>query len=79
MAQITKELLLRNGWVDTPVYMALKTSIIRLGWNPNTKVFIIGYGQLPRPITETEQLISIYRLCGLYDYAEKFVCDGQNV
>ena len=71
-ATLTSEILLKNGWIQTPGILVLKTNIVRLGWIPNTKVFIIGYGQLPRPITEVKQLMMIYELCGLYDLIEKF-------
>ena len=72
MAQITPEILLKNGWIETPGIMVLKTNIVRMGWIPKNKTFIIGYGQLPRPITEVAQLMEIYKLCGLYDLVEKF-------
>lgn len=69
---LTPEILLKNGWEQSSMMIVLKTPIVRLGWNPKTKLFVIGYGQLPRPITEVEQLMMVYKLCGLYDLIEQF-------
>lgn len=71
--ELTPEILLEHGWIEKPGIMVLKTDIVRLGWMPKNGTFIIGYGQLPRPIRTVGELMDIYRLCGLYDLANKFV------
>lgn len=71
--KLSPEILLKNGWIETPGIIVLKNPTIRLGWMPKNGTFIIGYGQLPRPITEVGELMEIYRLCGLFELANKFV------
>lgn len=70
---ITREMLLQNGWIEKPGILVLKNPIIRLGWVPTTKKFIIGYGELPKPIETVGQLIDIYKLCGLYELADNLL------
>lgn len=69
---LTSELLLANGWIEKPGIVVLKNPVIRLGWVLSDKTFIIGYGQLPHPVTTVEQLLDIYRVCGLDELADNF-------
>lgn len=64
---LNKGTLISNGWEWKIPNFVLKNESIRLGWNPKTNKFYIGYGELSIPVEYIHQLQHIYRDCGIED------------
>lgn len=61
---LTKDYLIQHGWTDSfpNVHKDFKDyngDKYRIGWNPETKVLYMGYGQAPILVQTTSTLIAI--------------------
>ena len=61
------------GWEWKPPYYVYKKGKSRLGWNPSDGTFIIGYGELPVPVTTAVQLANILSICEYDDEYKKLI------
>lgn len=66
---ITKELLLRNGWIEKPGIVVLKTPKVRVTWILSSHELIVGYGLMPEPVETVKHLRAYLRCIGLKEYA----------
>ena len=67
---LTKELLLRNGWIEKPGMIVLKTPKVRVSWILKSHELIVGYGLMPEPVETVSHLKAYLRCIGLKDYAK---------
>lgn len=67
--KLTKELLLRNGWIEKPGIVVLKTPKVRVTWILRTHELIVGYGLMPEPVETVRHLKRYLRCIGLKEYS----------
>ena len=68
--QLTKEYLKSHGWKEsgnavTKDYRDADGRKYRVGWNTETHVLYLGYGQMPFPVETAEKLKAILGTVGL--------------
>lgn len=61
---LTKDYLIAHGWRDAfpnvvKDFRDFKGDKYRIGWNPETKVLYMGYGQAPITIETLDDLLAI--------------------
>ena len=61
---LTKDYLIAHGWREAypnvfKDFRDYKGDLYRIGWNPETKVLYMGYGQAPIKVETTSTLIAI--------------------
>ena len=53
--ELTKDMLLRNGWEQHGNIMVLRANV-RFGWYPATGKLIVGYTETPFSVTSIDEL-----------------------
>lgn len=68
---VCEEILEKNGWEWCAPYWTLKRDV-RLGWNPKTAEFVLGWTRLPYAVLFVDKVQHILRVCGMRDEADNF-------